>query len=283
MRILDKTILGYVAIVSALALYRTQDNPACWWLLGAHVLTVALIFLLQRPGLGVGGRALRETYPVILLVLFYGEIDILNAGGVPIHDATVQGWELALFGKQISQTLWQEYPSRTASAVFHAAYWSYYSLLLLPVGYFAARKEWLALHRTIYLVILTLLVCYLVFLFWPVVGPYYEFARPDAWFLDNTPARLVYATLASGSSYGAAFPSSHVAATIAATSGAWRGDRRLGIAMLVPTIMLTLAVVYCQFHYGVDAVAGIAVGLLAAWLGGKYREGGKQGGGDAGR
>ena len=80
------------------------------------------------------------------------------------------------------------------------------------------------------------------------------------------------ATLASGSSYGAAFPSSHVAATIAATSGAWRGNRRLGMLMAVPAILLTISVVYCQVHYGVDAVAGIGVGGVAWWIGGKYRE-----------
>ena len=143
------------------------------------------------------------------------------------------------------------------SALFHASYWSYYPLLLLPIGYFSLTRNWFALRRTMYVVILTLLACYLVFLTWPVVGPYYEFARPDAWFLDNGPARLVYAMLASGSSYGAAFPSSHVAATIAATSGAWRGDRRLGMFMLVPMVLLIIAVVYCQMHYGIDALTGI--------------------------
>lgn len=273
MRTLDKVILGYVAIVSALALARAPQNPGCWWLLGAHVLVVVLIVLVTRPGLGPVGRVVREVYPVILLILFYSEIDILNAGGITIHDARVQGWELAIFGEQVSQTLWRDrFPSTIASTILHASYWSYYSLLLLPVAYFAVRRDWLSLRRTMYVVILTLLACYLVFLTWPVVGPYYEFARPDAWFLDNGPARLVYAMLASGSSYGAAFPSSHVAATIAATSGAWRGDRRLGLVMLVPALLLIVSVVYCQMHYGVDALTGIGVGMVAWWAGGKYKE-----------
>ncbi|MEZ4413471.1 MAG: phosphatase PAP2 family protein [Gemmatimonadales bacterium] len=273
MRTLDKVILGYVAIVSALALARAPESPGCWWLLGAHALVVVLILLVTRPGLGPVGRVVREVYPVILLILFYSEIDILNAGGITIHDATVQGWELAIFGEQVSQTLWRDhFPSTIASTILHASYWSYYLLLLLPVAYFALRRDWFSLRRSMYVVILTLLACYLVFLTWPVVGPYYEFPRPDAWFLDNGPARLVYAMLASGSSYGAAFPSSHVAATIAATSGAWRGDRRLGLAMLVPALLLIVSVVYCQMHYGVDALTGIAVGMVAWWAGGKYKE-----------
>ena len=66
----------------------------------------------------------------------------------------------------------------------------------------------------------TFVLCYLIFIFFPVAGPYYMFPRPAAWFLDNPAARLVYDTLAEGSSYGAAFPSSHVAASLAATLSA---------------------------------------------------------------
>lgn len=272
MRLLDRIILGYVAIVSMVAALRIPGNPACWWILGAHLLTVALILLLQRPGLGPVGRVIREVYPVVLLILFYSELDILNGVQVVTHDPTVQRWEMALFGEQVSRTLWWRYPSRVASTVLHAVYWSYYLLLLTPVAYFAARRDWLSLRRTIFVVIVTLLACYLVFLGFPVAGPYYEFAWPEPWFLDNAPARLVYATLASGSSFGAAFPSSHVAATIAATSGAWRGDRRLGLVMLPLAAALAFSVVYCQMHYGVDALTGVAVGAAAWWLGGKYRE-----------
>lgn len=273
MRTLDRAILGYLAIVSGVALWRAPLNPACWGLLAGHLLAATFILWIRRPHRNPVARVIREVYPIILIVPLYAEIGVLNAGGLPVYDAAVQRWELMVFGEQVSQTLWRDrYPSVVASVVLHAAYWSYYLLLLLPVTWFAVRKEWFSLRRTMSSIIVTLLLCYLVFIFWPVTGPYYQFARPDTWFLDNGPARLVYATLAAGSSYGAAFPSSHVAATIAATSGAWRGDRRLGYAMLVPMSLLVVAVVYCQMHYGVDALAGVAVGAVAWWLGGKYRE-----------
>lgn len=272
MRLLDRVILGYLAIVSVLAVVRLPENPACGWLLVAHALTATLIVLLQRPGLGLVGRVVREIYPVVLLILFYSELDILNGVRVVTHDPLVQQWEEALFGEQVSRTLWSRYPSPLASTVFHAVYWGYYALLLTPVAWFALRRDWFSLRRTVFVVMVTLLACYLVFLVFPVAGPYYEFTWPDRWFLDNGPARLVYATLASGSSFGAAFPSSHVAATIAATSGAWRGDRRLGLVMLPFAAALTFSVVYCQMHYGVDALTGVLVGAAAWWLGGKYRD-----------
>ncbi|MDQ3139018.1 MAG: phosphatase PAP2 family protein, partial [Gemmatimonadota bacterium] len=88
-------------------------------------------------------------------------------------------------------------------------------------------------------------------------------------FLDNAAARLVYATLARGSSYGAAFPSSHVAATVAAVAASWQGSRRLGLALLAPTVLLTIGVVYCQMHYAVDALAGLALGAIVAYVVGR--------------
>ncbi|MEA2724261.1 MAG: hypothetical protein QOH59_2032, partial [Gemmatimonadales bacterium] len=112
--------------------------------------------------------------------------------------------------------------------------------------------------------------------------PYYEFPRPAPWFTSNLPAQLTYEALAGGSSYGAAFPSSHVAAAVAATLAAARSSGRLGLLLLIPTLLLTIGVVYCQMHYGVDALGGLAVGLVVTWLVGwteavrKKRERGKE-------
>jgi membrane-associated phospholipid phosphatase len=50
-----------------------------------------------------------------------------------------------------------------------------------------------------------------------------------------------------------------------------RASRRLGLVLLIPTGLLTIGVVYCQMHYGVDALAGLAVGGLVTWLVGKKR------------
>ena len=33
-----------------------------------------------------------------------------------------------------------------------------------------------------------------------------------------------------------------------------------------PTVLLTVGVVYCQMHYAVDALAGLAVGVIVAVL-----------------
>jgi membrane-associated phospholipid phosphatase len=112
-------------------------------------------------------------------------------------------------------------------------------------------------------IVTSFVLCYLVFIFYPVAGPYYEFPRPAAAFLDNPPAQLVYWVLGRGSAYGAAFPSSHVAATVGATIAVTASAPRLGLALAVPTNLLTIGVVYCQMHYAVDVLAGLIVAGIA--------------------
>jgi membrane-associated phospholipid phosphatase len=266
LRPVDLLLLAYLIVVSVVAAVRISHNPGGWWLLLAHALFVLLLFLITRPGLGPVGRTIREIYPLMLLPALYSELDVLNANAVTVHDATVQHWEQLLFGGQVSQELWRAVPSRFWSTVFHSAYLSYYLIISAPALYFAWKGDIQAVRRFVLVVIATFVVCYLTFIFFPVGGPYYAFPRPEAWFTSNIAARLTYEALSTGSSYGAAFPSSHVAAALAATLAAARGSPRLGLILLIPTLLLTVGVVYCQMHYGVDALGGLAVGLLVTWL-----------------
>jgi membrane-associated phospholipid phosphatase len=267
----DIVLLGYLAVVTAVAVHRAPSQPGCWWLVVANGFAALLVGLLSRPGLGRLGKTLREIYPLLLLVGLYGQLDVLNRGVVRAHDALVQQWELGLFGIQVSRVWWQAAPSVFWSTVLHAAYFAYYFIVSIPAFYFLWRGDLIAVRRFVLAVMTTFVLCYLAFIFFPVAGPYYVFARPADWFVANPAARLVYDTLAEGSSYGAAFPSSHVAATVAAALTAAMGSRRLGLLLLLPTMLLTVGVVYCQMHYAVDAVAGLALGVLVTAVVGRRR------------
>ena len=262
LRPVDLVILGWVVVASAVAIARWSSAPYAVWVLVAHALVVLLIALVRRPERPARASA-ADLYPLAILLAFYGSLDLLAAGGgVTTYDSTVRAWEEGIFGDQVSQTWWQSSPSRFWSTVLHASYFSYY--LVVPAGpiWFLWRGDRRALERAVLAILTTFVVCYLVFLFLPVAGPYYEFVRPGPEMLDNWAARLVYGVLENGSSYGAAFPSSHVAATLVATGAAAIASRRLGLALGVPSLLLTIGVVYCQMHYAVDALAGIAVACL---------------------
>lgn len=268
LRAAEWLILAYAGCTTLIGLARWGGQPAIGWVLVANLLMLPLVLLATRPGHGALGRILRECYPLLLLGALYPAIDILNNfGGVPTHDRTVQHWELALFGAQVSRTWWQAWPSAFWSTVLHAAYFAYYPIVAAPLVMFLLQGRDEAARRAIRWLLSTFLLCYLVFLLFPVAGPYYEFPRPAAWFVANPAARLVYATLARGSAYGAAFPSSHVAATLTAVAAAFAGSRTLGWILSLPAVLLTVGVVYCQMHYLVDALAGIAVAgaVVGAW------------------
>jgi len=262
LRPVDRVLLGYVAVTSVVAAARLSSAPTAGWVLFANALVILLVVLANRAG---DTSWLADLYPVCILLALYGALDLLaGSGGVTTHDSIVQGWETAVFGGQVSREWWQHAPSRFWSTVFHGAYFSYY--LVIPAGplWFAWKRDRQNLRRVVLAEVTTFLLCYLIFIFFPVAGPYYEFPRPSAAFLDNGAARLVYATLAKGSSYGAAFPSSHVAGVIAAVLVSARGSRGLGAVLAVPGLLLTVGVVYCQMHYGVDAVAGVLMGVVGA-------------------
>ncbi len=253
-------LLGYLAITSVIALLRLPTNHTIGWVLLSNALILLLLGLLQRRPLGDVGSVVSEIYPILLLGALYPAIDILNNfGRIPVHDATVRGWELALFGGEPSRTWWQSSDNPLWSTLFHSAYFAFYPIVLAPPIYFLAIRRVEDARRAVNWIFATFLLCYLGFILFPVAGPYYEFPRPDSWFLANPAARLVYATLDKGSAYGAAFPSSHVAATLVATATAFLGSRRLGWVLLGPALLLTIGVVYCQMHYAVDALAGIFV------------------------
>jgi PAP2 superfamily len=264
LRLIDTLMLGYLGVVTVVAVTRLAGRPGAAWVIAAHVLIALLIFLLASSRVGRFGHVLREVYPIVLIPALYGALDVLNGLEVRTWDPLVRSWEEALFGEQVSLSWWQWSPSRFWSTVLHAAYFSYYFIIPFPLLYFLARKQPERARTVVTLIVATFLVCYVCFLLFPVAGPYYEFPRPTGPFVDNWAARLVYATLAKGSSYGAAFPSSHVGAAVAAVIGTWLGSRAVGAALAIPTLLLTVGAVYCQMHYAVDAIAGLVVPVVVA-------------------
>lgn len=263
-------LAGYAAVVAAVALARLPGNPQALSIALGHLLVIALVVLFRHPGLGRFGRVMREIAPLILLPSLYGALDVLNGfGSRPTFDGVIQRWEAALFGGQPSRDWWEASPSALWSSLFHAAYFAYYLVVPFPFALFLLRGEPDRARGAVLVVLCAFLLCYLSFLLLPVAGPYYEFPRPNGVMVDNAPARLVYGILSGGSSYGAAFPSSHVAGTWAAVAATATGAPRWAAVLLVPAGLLTVGVVYTQMHYAIDVVAGLAVAGVAVLAAGR--------------
>ncbi|HET7039033.1 MAG TPA: phosphatase PAP2 family protein, partial [Gemmatimonadales bacterium] len=150
-------------------------------------------------------------------------------------------------------------------------------LVTLPALVLAARDRWTGAREVVFATMSAFVVCYVVFVLFPVAGPNHVFPHPTGPVREVWSARLVYGVLAGGASVGAAFPSSHVAGALASTIAAWRAWPAMGRIMLAPFLLLTVAVVYCQMHYAVDALSGLAVGVavsaVAPGIGKRQRDG----------
>lgn len=238
------------------------------WLLVMHACFAALVLLCAGPGRGQAFAGLvHDFYPLIMLLPFYGEFGVLNAqvgwDRVVAHDRVVQAWEAALFGGQVSYEWIRRSPSVFWSAVLHLAYFAYYIVVVLApllLGLLGRRD---GARAVIHTTMVAFVICYVWFVLFPVAGPNYVFPHPVGPVREVWSARLVYDTLAQGSSFGAAFPSSHVGATVAATLAVLGYSRSLGWMCAVLSALLAVGTVYCQMHYAVDATAGLVVGGLA--------------------
>jgi membrane-associated phospholipid phosphatase len=269
----DLALAGYHLFLAIVILARDARTADHTWLLLACVLVGVLLVALrlnQRPSRF--GRLVHTFYPLVLFAGMYSALGVLNAalppGQIEGNEALVQGWEAALFGGQPSYDLIRRYPSVYLSGLLHLAYFAYYPTILLPAPYLAARGDWMGARRVIGATITAFVLCYVVFALFPVAGPNWVFDHPTGPVREVWSARLVYGILGLGSSVGTAFPSSHVAATCATVIAAFQVRRMLGWITLAPFVLLTLAVVYCQMHYVVDAVGGLVAGGMAGWAAG---------------
>jgi membrane-associated phospholipid phosphatase len=261
----ERLSAGYFAL-TALFVPVSGASLREWWPTVALHLAIVAVALWLLPRLPQTERAgiLRAWLPVLGLPLVYGEVALLNdLFTTGYYDQPVQRWEAAVFGSQLSVTLRAMLPWKPLSEYLHFGYFGYYVLVPLLLGVLYARGEYSAFRAALTTILATFYFCYLVFIVFPVAGPWYHFPRPDpadvGWFFPFVIRRV----LATGASQGAAFPSSHVAAAVISWLLAWHLARPLfwSYALIVPA--LVVGTVYGGFHYAIDALAGVGVAICA--------------------
>lgn len=210
-------------------------------------------------------RLVGDVLPLVVVPVLYAEIPaLIAAAGSPYHDVWIQQVELAVFGGQPSRTFARTFPNLLVSELLHAGYLSYYPLIFAPPLVLLLRNERPAFSRTVLALTLTYLACWVLFVCFPVQGPRFLWGPSDA--PDGPVRRATLSILAAGSSRGAAFPSSHMAVSVAQAIAALRWQRRLGWVVLVLAFLVGLGAVYGGFHYATDIIAGAALGAVIAGL-----------------
>lgn len=287
---IDYVTQGYILVVGTLVFFFHDQSVPRWGLLiGAHV----VLFFLVHQLVSAGGRGrgvldfLRHFYPVILYAAFYRESGMLSQMFVSGHlDPVIIRWEQALFGFQPSMEFMALFPWLPVSELFYISYFSYYVMIAgVGLALFLSRRE--AFFHYVSVLSFVFYVCYLIYIFLPVIGPRL-FSRSLGGF--TLPAD-VQALVAPGllafppqithgpffrimafiyevfEAPGAALPSSHVAASICTVWFSFRYRLRIRFVHLVMVVLLCFSTIYCRYHYVIDVLAGLATVALLLPLG----------------
>ena len=283
----DYATQGYLVLVAVLALFLFPSHPGrASFLLSAHVVCLlAVQTLIRARARQPGNRALdflRHFYPILLYAGFYREVGELNQAFIPGYlDGFFIRLEEQLFGCQPCIIFMEKLPYLPVSELFYMSYFSYY-VMIAGVGLVLYIQDKRRFWHYVSLVSFVFYVCYLIYIFLPVVGPrlfyapvpgfdqrqfsFYPLAFPAA--VQAGPffqiMKLIYDCVETS---GAAFPSSHVAVAICTLWFSWRLIPKIRWIHLVVVILLCASTVYCRYHYVVDVFAGALTAAILIPLG----------------
>lgn len=297
----DYATQGYLAIVAVLILLFHGPTVPHWpWLLAAHGMGMVLVHgLIQANARLPSNRTmvfLRHFYPVLLYTGFYRETGALNHMFMPEyldpHFIRLEEW---FFGAQPSLTFMEALPYWPVSELLYLSYFSYYGMIA-GVGLALFLRDRRQFFHYVTVVSFVFYVCYLIYIFIPVMGPRIFHRTLQGYTLPVAVRPAVIpafpAAVQAGpfcqimawiyerfESPGAAFPSSHVAVAITTLCFSFRYLRRIRWVHLILVVLLCLSTVYCRYHYVVDVAAGIVTAALLVpvgdWLYARFRQPGE--------
>ncbi|MGK5546178.1 phosphatase PAP2 family protein [Streptomyces sp. URMC 127] len=260
--------LGIAAVAVALGRRHVTDARSVLIAYGALALFTAGCAAVEPWSDSRAVRRVRTLHPLA----FVGPLFASAGAQAPaLHgrllDRTMLTWEEHLFGTHPNLLL-DSVASRPLNEALSIGYSCYYLCFVLPPAYLILRGLDRALEHYVLCMCLASYLCFLGFIALPLAGPLTSlagaFSPPH---LHGYLAQPLQAWLMKNADPpGTCFPSSHVAGAWAAalalrTSGAPRAATRL---MATTAAVVTVAVVYCRYHYALDAAAGAAVAGLAA-------------------
>ncbi len=215
-------------------------------------------------------RLLGEIYLPLIFPLFYAEMEYLGLIFFDFEqslDPALINLEERIFGCQPSLEWSRVWPWAWFHELMEFAYFTYYFLALTFIGLvFWSRsvtdgRQWDLVRDFIRDLSITMLICYTMYTLFPVWGPkYFQAGYVDVggWIFTD----IMHYIHENGALLGAAFPSSHVAASMIPWWHTWQKFPRHRWWMTTIFVLLCMSTVYNRYHYVVDVGAGLLLGGL---------------------
>ncbi len=228
----------------------------------------------------------RITVQLALLSWWYPDTYELNRL-FPNLDHIIARWEQAWFGCQPALYFAKELPDILFSELFDMGYAAYYPMIALTVMYYFIFR-YKEFHRVAFIILTSFFIYYLIYIFFPVVGPtyyykaiglkavadgyfpsignYFNFHQsclPSPGYTNGLFYHLVERAKDAGERPTAAFPSSHVGISTICMLLLWRSNNRKLTYCLIPIyFLLCCATVYIQAHYFIDVIGGFISAII---------------------
>ena len=230
-------------------------------------------------------RFLRLVAQVALLSYWYPDTFEFNRI-FPNLDHLFAAMDMNLFGCQPSLVFDQLCSGILWREAFNMGYWLYYPMIItVSLFYFFCRPK--EVERCTFVIMASFFIFYLIYIFLPVAGPQFYFPvigeelaavgpYPEIGnYFDLHPeisiaqegkgalfTKLVGMAQSTGERPTAAFPSSHIGVSTVLMLLAFRAKKSLAAIMFPVYVLLCCATVYIKAHYLVDAIAGLATGVI---------------------
>jgi membrane-associated phospholipid phosphatase len=277
--------LGYLAASCVLIAVFAENLAHPVKLFAVQAMAAAVILILCRVEARVAERADRHAdtisvrfwrfwrhwYPHLFFLFCFEELGRL------VHLVT-PGWQDA---KLIAADYWltgvqpavwlEQFATPARNDFMQFAYLTYFTYLLVLGGVLYCRRDWRGYWSVMTYSAAGYAVGYCIAIFFPIESPW--FSMVGAWhgpLLGGPFTAAINFIEHFGRVRGAAFPSEHVAGSVAALWGAWRHRRWIFWVMVPLVTCMCVSTVWGRYHYVVDVFGGMVTGTLGyvigAWI-----------------
>jgi membrane-associated phospholipid phosphatase len=295
--------LGYLAISSTLIVFFAGNLAHPLRLLSVQMLVALLIMALCRaeanvwtpistsptageertaPSAGLGASRngcptltqrfwhfWRHWYPHLFFLFCFEELGVLVHLVSPRwQDAKLIAFDHWLTG--VHPAIWlEQFATPARNEFMQFAYLTYFVYLLVLGGILYYREDWRGYWSVMTYSAVAYAIGYVIAVFLPIESPWFAMAR--SWHGELRGGAFTAAINFIehyGRVRGAAFPSEHVAGSVAALWGAWRHRRWLFWVMLPLVLCMCVSTVWGRYHYVADILGGMVTGTLGFVIGG---------------
>ncbi len=274
--------LGYLCVSSFLIALFAANLKHPLRLLGVQVFVALIVLTLCRVAARSAARTAvngvtfssrwwrfwRHWYPHLFFLFCFEELAYLMTLVTPHwQDAKLLAFDHWLTGVQ--PTIWlEQFVTPARNEFMQLAYLTYFTYLLILGGILYFQKDWKAYWCVMTYSMAGYSLGYLIAMFFPVESPWFSLAGSWHALLQGGPITATINFIEHyGRVRGAAFPSEHVAGSIAVLWGAWKFRRRLFWVMAPCVFLMCVSTIWGRYHYVGDIFAGMITGTLGYLIG----------------